>query len=195
MPEIRTVAIIGAGTIGREIAYLAALGGYRTILEDILPATLRKAESELRAHLDRAVESGGLSPDEADAAFQRLEYGSSVDEAAREADLVIETVPEEWESKLEIFTLLDKICKPHTIFASHTSAFTIADLGSVTYRTQKILGMRFPAPLHSTKRLELVRTEDTDDETILACAEVGRRMGTEVVVIRETTLSNAAQNC
>ena len=111
MAEIRTVAVIGAGIMGRGIAHAAALGGYRTILEDILPNTLRKAETEIRANIDKAVELGKVTRDAAGEAMERLEYASSVEQAAREADLVIEAVPEEMESKIEIFTLLDKICR------------------------------------------------------------------------------------
>ena len=119
--QIKTIAVIGAGTMGRGIAHVAALGGYRTILEDLVPASLRKAESEIRGNLDKAVELKKVSAAEAEAALGRLVYAGSVEEAAREADLVIEAVPEEMESKIEIFTLLDKICRPRTILASNTS--------------------------------------------------------------------------
>src|SRR5437899_1792144 len=129
-PPIQTIAVIGAGIMGRGIAHAAALGGYRTILEDILPGTLRKAESEIRANLDKAVALGKVSGGDAAAAVQRLEYAGSVEEAAREADLVIEAVPEEMESKIEIFTLLDKICRPTTILASNTSALSITEIAS-----------------------------------------------------------------
>ncbi len=114
--------------MGRGIAHAAALGGYRTILEDILPTTLRKAETEIRANLDKAVELGKVSKDDADEAFARLEYASSVEQAAREADLVIEAVPEEMESKIEIFTLLDKVCRPTTILASNTSSLSVTEI-------------------------------------------------------------------
>ena len=108
MTEVRTIAVIGAGIMGRGIAHAAALGGYRTILEDILPNSLRQAETEIRANLDQAVELGNVNAADADAAFSRVEFAGSVDEAARQADLVIEAVPDEMESKLEIFTMLDK---------------------------------------------------------------------------------------
>jgi len=186
MAEIRTVAVIGAGTMGRGIAHVAALGGYRTILEDILPASLRKAENEIRGNLDKAIELGKISRPDADAAFARVEYASSVEEAAREADLVIEAVPEEMESKIEIFTLLDKICKPHTILASNTSSLSVTEIASVTYRAPRILGMHFFNPVHKMKLLEVVRALETDEETLAACAEVGRRMGKEVVIIKES---------
>jgi 3-hydroxybutyryl-CoA dehydrogenase len=186
VPAVKTIAVIGAGIMGRGIAQVAALGGYRTLLEDVLPAALRKAESELRANLDKAVELKKVSSQDAEAAIGRLEYAGSVEEAAREADLVIEAVPEEMESKIEIFTLLDKICRPETILASNTSSLSITEIASVTYRAKKCVGMHFFNPVHKMKLLEVVRALETDDETIAAATEVGRRMQKEVVVIRES---------
>ena len=186
MARVETVAVIGAGIMGRGIAHAAALGGYRTILEDLLPNALRRAENEIRTNLDKAVELGKVTAPEALAAFERLEYAGSVDEAAREADLVIEAVPEEMESKIEIFTLLDKICRPATILASNTSSLSITEIASVTYRAKKCLGMHFFNPVHKMKLLEVVRALETDDETIAAAAGVGRRMGKDVVVIKES---------
>jgi len=184
--EIRTIAVIGAGTMGRGIAHVAALGGYRTVLEDLIPASLRKAESEIRSNLDKAVELGKVSAGDAAAAFGRIEYAGSVEVAAREADLVIEAVPEEMESKIEIFTLLDKICRPGTILASNTSSLSVTEIASVTYRAKKCVGMHFFNPVHKMKLLEVVRALETDDETIAAVADVGKRMGKEVVVIKES---------
>jgi 3-hydroxybutyryl-CoA dehydrogenase len=184
--EIKTIAVIGAGTMGRGIAQVAVLGGYRTVLEDLLPAALRVAEGEVRSNLDRAVELNKISAHEADAAISRLQYAGSVEEAAREADLVIEAVPEEMESKIEIFTLLDKICRPGTILASNTSSLSITEIASVTYRPKQCLGMHFFNPVHKMKLLEIVQALETDDQTVATAAEVGRRMGKEVVVIRES---------
>src|SRR5690349_7155126 len=172
--------------MGRGIAHVAALGGYRTVLEDVLPAALRRAQDEIRGNLDKAVELKKVSAEDASAALGRIEYAGSVEEAAREADLVIEAVPEEMESKIEIFTLLDKICRPGTILASNTSSLSITEIGSVTYRPRKCVGMHFFNPVHKMKLLEVVRALETDDETISAVAEVGRRMGKEVVVIKES---------
>lgn len=186
MAEVSTVAVIGAGTMGRGIAQVAALGGYRTILEDLLPDALRKAESEIRTNLDKAVELGKITPADVEAAFTRLQYAVSVEEAARGADLVIEAVPEEMESKIEIFTLLDKVCRPGTIFASNTSSFSITEIASVTYRASKCVGMHFFNPVHKMKLLEVVRALETDDDTVSTVAQVGRNMGKEVVVIKES---------
>src|SRR4030081_2053367 len=168
--------------MGRGIAHAAALGGYRTILEDLLPGALRKAGSEIRTNLDKAVELGKVTGSDADAAFRRLQYAGSVEEAVRDADVVIEAVPEEMESKIEIFTLLDKICRPNTILASNTSSLSVTEIASVTYRAKKIVGMHFFNPVHKMKLLEVVRALETDDETLVATAEVGKRMGKEVVV-------------
>ncbi len=186
MAEIKTIAVIGAGTMGRGIAHVAALGGYRTILEDLLPNALRRAESEIRTNLDKAVELGKVSSGDAQAAVGRLEYAGSVEGAAREADLVIEAVPEELESKIEIFTLLDKICRPGTILASNTSSLSISEIAGVTYRASKCVGMHFFNPVHKMKLIEIVRAAQTDDETISAAVEVGKRMGKEIVVIKES---------
>jgi 3-hydroxybutyryl-CoA dehydrogenase len=184
--EIKTIAVIGAGTMGRGIAHVAALGGYRTVLEDVLPAALRKAQDEIRGNLDKAVELKKVLPEEATSALNRLEYANRPEEAAREADLVIEAVPEEMESKIEIFTLLDKVCRPETILASNTSSLSITEIASVTYRPKKCVGMHFFNPVHKMKLLEIVRALETDEQTLLAAAEVGRRMDKEVVVIRES---------
>jgi len=184
--NVKTIAVIGAGIMGRGIAHAAALGGYCTILEDLLPNALRKAETEIRANLDKAVELGKVTPADADSAFRRLEYATSVEDASRQADLVIEAVPEELESKIEIFTLLDKICRPGTILASNTSSLSVTEIASVTYRAKKCVGMHFFNPVHKMKLLEIVRALETDDETLATAVEVGTRMGKEVVVIRES---------
>ena len=189
MAEVQTVAVIGAGgamSLGPAIAYAAAGAAYRTILEDILPASLRKAEAGFRNNLTRAVALGTISRADADSALLRLEYAGTVEEAARPADLVIEAVPDEMESKLEIFTLLDCICRPQTILASTTSSLSVSEIASISYRPGKILGMRFVQPVAEMKVLELVRGTGTEDATIAACAEVARRMGKQVNVVVET---------
>ena len=185
MKEVRTIAVIGAGIMGRGIAHAAALGGYRTILEDLFPNALRKAGPEIRAQLHHAVELGKVKAAEADAAFSRIEYAGSVDEAARQADLVIEAVPDEMESKLEIFIMLDKFCRPATILAANTSRLSVTEIASATYRAKQCAGMRFSNPVQEMKVLEVVRAAETDDETLAAVVEVGERMGKEVKVLHE----------
>jgi 3-hydroxybutyryl-CoA dehydrogenase len=188
MAEIACLAIIGAGHTGRDIALVAALAGYRTILEDVLPASLQRAENGIRGQLDRSFAQGRISLPEFDAVCSRLEYSSSLEEAARQADLVLEAVPDEMESKLEIFALLDRIAKPHTILASTTSTLSIAEIASTTYRADRILGFRFFPSAEAPERLdrlEIVRAAGADDQAVAACTQVARRMADRVFVVTE----------
>ncbi len=180
MPEIRTIAIIGAGATGCSIAYAAALGGFRTILEDILPASLRRAESEIQSAVHSAMAQGRFSREAAETALAKIEYASTVEQAARDADLVIECVPDEMESKLEIFTILDRVCRPGTILASTSSSLTVSEIASITFRAQDCVGLR----LNGTAMTVVCGTE-TDQETQSACVWVGKKLGREVLVVHE----------
>jgi 3-hydroxybutyryl-CoA dehydrogenase len=184
--EVNTIAVMGAGIMGRGIAHAAALGGYRTILEDVRPEALRKAENEIRANLDKAVELGKVTTSDADLTFNRIEYASAVADAARDADLVIEAVPEQMQSKIETFTQLDKSTRPSTILASNTSSLSITEIASVTSRPEKCIGMHFFNPVHKMKLIEIVKAFETDADTIATAVEVGRRMKKETVVIKES---------
>lgn len=177
---------MGAGIMGRGIAHAAALGGFRTILEDISPAALRKAEGEIRANLDKAVELGKITSAQADSAFRQIEYVSDIALAAREADLVIEAVPEEMEAKIDLFGQLDQLCRPGTILATNTSSLSVTEIAAITQRAPKVVGMHFFNPVHKMKLLEIVRALETDEPTIASAVEVGRKMGKEPVVIRES---------
>ena len=183
--EVKTVAVIGAGTMGRGIAYAAAAGGYRTILEDVSASMLEQGLAYIRQSLDDGVARGKLAPPQKEQALAQLGSARSVEDACREADLVIEAVPEEMELKLEIFTLLDKFAKPGAIFASNTSSLSITEMAAITFRPEKCIGMHFFNPVPKMKLLELVRGLETSEETIADCREAGRRMGKEVVVVRE----------
>ena len=123
-----TVAIIGAGPLGRRLALRAARAGFRVILEDVMPSSLRHAEDGLRE---------ALGP----AAMPLVSFASTVEEAVREADLVVDCVPDELESKLEIFSLLDRMAPPRTVFATPTTNLSIADLASCTYRPSQCIGI------------------------------------------------------
>jgi 3-hydroxybutyryl-CoA dehydrogenase len=100
--------------------------------------------------------------------------------------MVIEATPEEMETKLEIFTLLDKFARPGAILASTTSSLAVSEIATITFRAEHCVGMHFFIPVPNTKLLEVVRALETSDETIFACTEVGRRMGKEVVVVTES---------
>ncbi len=184
--EVNTIAVIGAGTMGRGIAYAAAFGGYRTILEDISARVLEQGLAYIREAVEEGMARGKVTPRQKEQALAHLSTASSVEDACREADLVIEAVPEEMELKLEIFTLLDKFAKPGSVFASNTSSLSITEMAAITCRPEKCVGMHFFNPVPKMKLLEIVRTLETSEDTIAACREVGRRMGKEVVVVRES---------
>jgi 3-hydroxybutyryl-CoA dehydrogenase len=186
MENIHTIAVIGAGTMGRGIAWAAAVGGYRTILEDVSAQMLEQALAWIKSSLEEGVERGKLSREQKEQAFRRIVTASSVEDACREADLIIEAVPEDMELKIEIFTLLDKFAKPGAIFASNTSSLSITEMAAVTCRPEKCVGMHFFNPVPKMKLLEIVRALETSDDTLTACVEVGRRMGKEIVVVRES---------
>lgn len=185
MVVVNTIAVMGAGIMGRGIAHSAALGGFKTILADISAGALRKGEGEIRANLDKAVELGKVSVADADHAFQRIRFVSDVADAAREADLVIEAVPEEMEAKIDLFGQLDQLCRPETIFATNTSSLSVTEIASITKRAPKVVGMHFFNPVHKMKLLEIVRALETDEATIATAVDVGKKMGKETVVIKE----------
>jgi 3-hydroxybutyryl-CoA dehydrogenase len=184
--EVKTIGVIGAGTMGRGIAYAAAYGGYRTILEDVSPEMLEQGIAYIRQNLEEGVARGKVTEEQRNIALANLTTSRSVEDLCREADLLIEAVPEEMEVKLEIFTIFDKFALPAAILASNTSSLSITELAAITFRAQNCIGMHFFNPVPKMKLLEIVRALETSEATVEACAEVGRRMGKEVVVIRES---------
>ena len=184
--EIKTIAVIGVGTMGRGIAYAAALGGYRIVLEDVSLEMLEQGTAYISQALEDGVARGKVTQEQKDKALLNLTTSRSVENVCREADLLIEAVPEEMEVKLEIFTIFDKFAKPDAILASNTSSLSITEMASITFRAEKCIGMHFFNPVPKMKLLEIVRALETSEATLRACREVGRRMGKEVMVIRES---------
>lgn len=184
--EIKTIGVVGAGTMGRGIAYAAAIGGYRTVLEDVSPEMLEQGIEYIRHALDEGVSRGKVTEQQQKTALAGLSTARSVDAVCREADLLIEAVPEEMEIKLELFTMFDKFAKPNAILASNTSSLSVTELAAITSRAEDCIGMHFFNPVPKMKLLEIVRALETSEATVSACAEVGRRMGKEVVVVRES---------
>jgi 3-hydroxybutyryl-CoA dehydrogenase len=130
-----TVAIIGAGPLGRWLALSAARAGFRVLLEDVMPANLHHAQEALRAVLgpDAFRENAGAAPN--------VSFVSTIEEAVRNADLVIDCVPDELESKLEILWLLDRMAPPRTVLATPTTRLSITDLANCTYRPTKCIAI------------------------------------------------------
>ncbi len=183
--EVKTIAVIGAGTMGRGIAYAAAFGGFNTVLEDVSRHVLEQGLAWIRQSFEEGVARGKVEASVREKALSLITTASTVEEAIRDADLIIEAVPEELEMKLELFTIFDRFGKAGAIFASNTSSLSITDFTDITVSRDRCIGMRFFNPVPKMKVIELVRTPHTSDETIAACREVARRMGKEVVVFNE----------
>ena len=178
---IQTIAVIGAGEQGREIACSALLAGYRTLLEDV-------SENRLQQAADWIANVSGE-------ARSRLVLASKIEEAVREADLIVEAVADEMEMKIEMFTIFDKFAKPNAILASSSRSVSIAELAEVTFCRERCIGMRFHSENGSengrANALALVTTLETSQETLARCQEFGRRMGKEIMVVREREVTES----
>ena len=168
-PEIKTmqVAIIGAGPLGRRLALLCAQSGLRVVLEDVMPSNLRHAEMEL-ARLDRGAEN--------------LTFATTIEAAVREADIAIDFVPDELESKLEIFSLLDRMAPPKTILCTPSTAMSITDLASCTYRADRCVAVS-SKDLADAVAIQILRSPMTSDETILFVTGFWQKIGKQTSVI------------
>ena len=184
--SIQNVAVVGAGLMGRGIAYVAALGGHSTTLQDTSREQLENAANEISAILEKGVAIGRVAEQDALEARRRLRTVTSLDDAARQADLVIEAVPERMDLKLEIFAQLDRLAPAHAILASNTSSLSITEMAGATSRAAQVVGLHFFNPVHRMKLLEIVRALETSEKTLATCEEVGRRMGKECVTVRES---------
>ncbi|HEY4010943.1 MAG TPA: 3-hydroxyacyl-CoA dehydrogenase NAD-binding domain-containing protein [Acidobacteriaceae bacterium] len=145
--DLRRIAVIGAGTAGRDLALRSVRAGFQVTLEDVMPSRLRSAQQSFAT----------------DPASRLLRLAATVEDAVRDADLAIDFVPDELESKLEIFSMLDRMAPPHTILCTPTRALSIADLASCTYRPQLCFGVRFEGT-----DAELVRTHRSSPDALSA---------------------------
>ncbi len=183
--DVKTIAVIGAGTMGRGIAYAAALGGYKTVLEDVSPRVLEQAVAWILQSFEEGVTREKVEAGVRDRALPLITTSGTVEEAIRDAELIIEAVPEELEMKLELFTIFDKFAKTGAIFVSNTSSLSITDFTDVTVSRERCIGMHFFNPVPKMKLIELVKTPHTSEETVATCREVAQRMGKEVVLVNE----------
>ena len=183
---VRTIAVLGAGIMGRGIAYASALGGFATILQDTDGSALEKAVNDIWATLEKGMVTGKVDGEAATQANRRITSTRSLEDAASDADLVIEAVPEKIELKVELFGMLERIAKPGAILASNTSSLSITEMAAATQRPGQVVGMHFFNPVHRMKLLEVVRALETSEETLSAVCAVGTRMGKECVVVRES---------
>lgn len=182
---VRQIAVLGAGTMGRGIAHVAALGGYTTTLFDVDAGQLDAAERNIHRNLDRGVELGKVASFDAAGAKQRLALENELAAAVREADLVIEAAPESLALKVELFREVARHCPAEALFATNTSALSVTEMAAASGRSTRFAGMHFFNPVHVMKLIELVRGLETAEATIAALRAVGENMSKEVVVVRD----------
>ncbi|HAK54876.1 MAG TPA: 3-hydroxyacyl-CoA dehydrogenase [Acidobacteria bacterium] len=183
---IRSIAVLGAGTMGHGIAYAAALGGFETRLFDVSPEALTRARASVEAIGAKAVELGKATAADRDAALGRLAFGSDLGAAVVDVGMVIEAIPERMDLKLSILQDVERQAPPEAIVASNTSALSITELSTALTRPQRAAGMHFFNPVHKMKLVEVVRALETAPETLDVIEDVARRMGKETVRIRES---------
>lgn len=183
--EVERVAVIGAGTMGRGIVHAAALGGFRVTLQDVDSGVLEGALEGIQKEMQKAVERDRIDEGEMRGGLERISPTESLEEAVKEADLVIEAVPEEMELKLEIFGRLDKLCPERAVLATNTSTMSPTEIAAATNRPERCIAMHFFNPAHKMKLVELVRGLETADETVEAARDVAERMGKETVEVEE----------
>ena len=183
---IRQIAVIGTGTMGRGIAYLAALAGYDTVIHDIDQGALDAAQAAVESTLRKGVEKGKVTESAAKEAAMRVQVANDLEPAVRAADLIIEAVPESFDLKKDLFAQADLFCSAETILASNTSSISITKLASNVERRDRFIGLHFFNPPHAMKLLEIVRGERTSDETVEQMREVAAKMGKEAIVVRDS---------
>ncbi len=183
--DIRKICVVGAGQMGAQIAIQAALHGFRVALHDVSAEQLEKAVSGNRKHLDRRVAKGRMSAEEVDATFARLTPTTSLEEACRDADFVIEAVVEVLEVKREVFRQLERLCPTRAIFATNSSYLGNSELASATERPERVVNMHFFYPPMVMKLVEVVKGERTLDATVELTAELARRIGKQPVVLHK----------
>lgn len=183
---IRQIAVIGTGTMGRGIAYLAAVSGHDTVVFDADRAALDGAKAWIESTLLKGVEKSKLTGEAAEAALRRIHLATDIEPAVRAADLIIEAVPEVLELKSDIFAQADLFCSEETILASNTSSISISKLAGNVERRDRFIGLHFFNPPHIMKLIEIVRGERTSDETVAEMQELARKMGKDAIIVRDT---------
>ena len=171
--------------MGRGIAYGAALGGFRTVLEDVNDSILGKAIAWIRETFDEGVKRGKVESAVRDASIRCITCSCSVKEAIADAEMVIEAVPEEPQMKLELFKTFDQFGKPGAIFASNTSSLSISRFTDSIRARERCIGMHFFNPVPKMRLVEIIRTPHTSEETLASCVAVAHRMHKETVIVHE----------
>ncbi|MFB1426918.1 3-hydroxyacyl-CoA dehydrogenase family protein [Micrococcus endophyticus] len=182
--EIRSVVVLGAGTMGSQIAAVSALAGYTTSLVDIQQNQLDRAREQLRQRLDRDVEKGRRDRGAVDEAWGRLALTTDRDRVAASADLVIEAAVEDLSVKRSIFADLDRVCPPHTLLLTNSSNIVSSRVADSTGRPGKVCNLHFFNPALVMACVEIVPHEGTDPETVEAASAFVRSLGKTPVKLK-----------
>ncbi len=173
--DIREVAVVGSGTMGNGIAHVFALNGFDVLLIDIREEYLKTAVQTIEKNLEGQVKKENITQKQASKTFSRINTSISLEDC-REVDFLLEAVNEDLKIMKDVLVLLDKICKPQTIFATNTSSMSITDLATSTSRPEKFIGMHFMNPVPVMKLVELIRGIATSPDTIEQVFDLSRKL-------------------
>lgn len=182
--DIRTVLLLGAGTMGQQIAMQCATHGYDVIVYDVMQEALDAGDRRTREFFDQRVDAGELTRDEADAALAHITYTLDPQEGAK-ADLVSESVPEIVDLKAKVFAQCNAICPPHTIFTTNTSTFVPSQFAEATGRPDRFLAMHFYQLVWKNRLTDIMPHPGTSPETIEVCTAFARRIGQVPMVLQK----------
>jgi 3-hydroxybutyryl-CoA dehydrogenase len=178
-----SIAVVGAGKIGRALARRAALAGFHVILQDLFPTSLAAARQEIRQSLDNAVRSGLLTGSAAEEAYGRIDCANRIEDAVRQARIVMETGPDEQESKLEMFCLLDRICLPNTVVVSNCHALDLTDTAA---KAESIVGMYFSGGEDASAQAEIHCSIYTSQRALDVAIHLAERMASGYRITRDS---------
>ena len=183
---IRSIVVLGAGTMGHGIAYEAAMSGFDTRLYDVSEEVLERSRSLIDAIGTKAVELGKLRPNDFEAARARLNFFTDLSTALSGIEMVIEAVPEQMDLKLSVLQEVERHAPAEAIVASNTSALSVTEISSALTQPQRVAGMHFFNPVHKMKLVEVVCALETAPETMDLIEEVAKQMGKETGRIKES---------
>ncbi len=184
--SISRVAVLGAGTMGHGIARVAALSGFSVTLHDLDPSRTRAGVEKIRSGLEREVSRGRLSPSEGERALSAIGTSADLRETVQDADLIIEAVPEDLEIKKSLFQALGEFCPRDALLATNTSCLSVSRIAAAAAHPERVVGLHFFNPPAAMKLVEVVRGSETSDATVAAAAAVARRMGKEVIEVKDS---------
>ncbi len=189
LEEVKRTAVVGAGLMGSQIAeILSRVGGYEVKMVDINDELVRKGLQAMEDRLGRFfVDKGKMTAEEKKDIVGRIKGSTSIEEAVKDVDFVIEAVLENLSLKRDIFRKLDESTPPQAILASNTSSQNISEMALATKRLEKVVGTHFFNPVAMMRLVEVVRGAHTSDETVEVACGLARKLGKEVVVCRDTS--------